>query len=345
MHEDSYDTIVIGAGISGLGLASLLGQSGQEVLTLEKGREIGGRAHSFKQRGHTTNMGGPRAGLENGKVDGLFAALGKEPGERGFFDDVKTVYDGELISLPQLAFRGNVEEAGIMIKTALQILEQGDLARYDAMSAHEWVSGLVTSPEVMDVARFSAIVMSTLPRLEDISASTLFESIRITSTNPRIYLAAHGYGDFIRILAETSRECGGEVRGPRGGGRDRRRGRPRARRGVPRRPDPREAGDGRGLPGRHRVPDLGPLQDRRSEPVPARSSARRSRRLDRQDGHLRHHRGGERADLRGQVLRAHRWSPLRASDLGLHGQQRGAIALARRGAPVRGVLSMRHRAG
>ncbi len=99
-----------------------------------------------------------------------------------------------------------------MFKSALQILEQGDLARYDAMSAHEWVSELVTSREVIDVARFTAIVMSTLPRLEDISASTLFEAIRITSTNPRIYLAAHGYGDFIRILAETSRECGGTVR-------------------------------------------------------------------------------------------------------------------------------------
>jgi len=210
--QERFDTVVVGAGISGLGLACLLGQSGQRVLTLEKGRELGGRAHSFLQRGHTTNMGGPRAGLENGKVDGLFAALGKEPGERGFFDDVKTVYDGELISLPELAFRGSVEEAGIMIKSAVQILEQGDLAGYDAMSAHDWVSEFVTSREVIDVARFSGIVMSTLPRLEDISASTLFESIRIISKNPRIYLAAHGYGDFIRILAETSRECGGEVR-------------------------------------------------------------------------------------------------------------------------------------
>ena len=93
MTQARFDTIVIGAGISGLGLAALLGQSGQRVLTLEKGRELRGRAHSFQQRGHTTNMGGPRAGLENGKVDGLFAALGKQPGERGFFEDVKTMYD------------------------------------------------------------------------------------------------------------------------------------------------------------------------------------------------------------------------------------------------------------
>ena len=212
MTRNGYDAIVIGAGISGLGLSALLAKDGMRVLTLEKGREIGGRAYSFRQRGHITNLGGPRAGLENGQVDALFAELGCEPGERGFFDGVKTFRDGELIDLPELALRGDVAQAGKLIHTAREIVEAGDLARYDAMSAREWVDSLVTSPEVIDVARFSAIVMSTLPRLEDISASTLFESLCITMRNPRIYLAAHGYGDFMRILAESSQSCGGEVR-------------------------------------------------------------------------------------------------------------------------------------
>jgi phytoene dehydrogenase-like protein len=212
MKESGYDAIVIGAGISGLGVSALLAKDGMRVLTLEKGREIGGRAYSFRQRGHITNMGGPRAGLENGRVDALFAELGCEPGERGFFDEVKTFRDGELIDLRGLAMRGDVAQAGKMMHAAREIVESGDLAPYDAMSARQWVDSMVTSPEVIDVARFSAIVMSTLPRLEDISASTLFESLCITMRNPRIYLAAHGYGDFMRILAECSQSCGGEVR-------------------------------------------------------------------------------------------------------------------------------------
>jgi phytoene dehydrogenase-like protein len=212
MAEDQYDAIVIGSGISGLGLSAFLAKAGRRVLTLEKTKAIGGRAYSFNYKGHTTNMGGPRAGLENGKVDGMFAALGKEPGERGFFDDVRTYRDGELISLPSLAMRGPIEEAAKLMQASKELADRGDLAEYDAMSAKDWLSPLVKSPEVTDVARFSAIVMSTLPRLEDISASTFFEALRIIQQNPRIYLAAKGYGDFMRILAETSTEHGGVVR-------------------------------------------------------------------------------------------------------------------------------------
>ena len=212
MTQSGYDAIVIGAGISGLGLSAFLARAGKRVLTLEKSKEIGGRAYSFSYKGHTTNMGGPRAGLEGGKVDAMFARLGKEPGERGFFDDVKTFRNGEFMSLPQLALQGNLEEAGKLMSASKELAESGDLAEYDAMPASEWISPLVSSPEVLDVARFSGIVMSTLPRLEDMSASTLFEAMRIIQSNPRICLAAHGYGDFMRILAETSIEHGGEVR-------------------------------------------------------------------------------------------------------------------------------------
>ena len=84
MHEiediGSYDAIVIGSGISGLGLSALLSKAGKRVLTLEWAKHIGGRAHSFEMKGHIVNVGGPRAGLENGRVDALFAELGLEPG-------------------------------------------------------------------------------------------------------------------------------------------------------------------------------------------------------------------------------------------------------------------------
>jgi phytoene dehydrogenase-like protein len=207
-----YDVIVIGAGISGLGVSALLAQAGRKVLTLERARAIGGRAYSFSQKGHITNMGGPRAGLENGYVDGLFAKLGKEPGERGFFEEVRTYRDGELMPLADLAMKGSLEEAAKLMQASKTLAVSPDLSEYDAMSAKEWVSALVSSPEVVDVARYSAIVMSTLPRLEDIAASVLFEAVTIIQRNPRIYLAARGYGDFMRILAEAAIEHGGEVR-------------------------------------------------------------------------------------------------------------------------------------
>ena len=59
----------------------------------------------------------------------MFARLGVEPGERGFFDDVKTFRNGAFMSLPLLALQGNVEEAGKLMATAKELAESGDLAR------------------------------------------------------------------------------------------------------------------------------------------------------------------------------------------------------------------------
>jgi phytoene dehydrogenase-like protein len=212
MTPSSYDVIVIGSGISGLGLSALLAKAGKRVLTLEWAKHIGGRAHSFEFQGHITNIGGPRAGLADGKVDALFAKVGVEPGERGFFEDVKTFRDGEFISLPTLAMRGNLEEAAKLMSMTKELAESGDLAKYDAMTAQEWIEPLVKSREVLDTARYAGIVMNTIPRFEDMAASALFEAMRIIQLNPRIYLAAHGYGDFMQILADASIAKGGEVR-------------------------------------------------------------------------------------------------------------------------------------
>jgi len=212
MTPSNYDVIVIGSGISGLGLSALLSKAGKRVLTLEWAKHIGGRAHSFEFKGHITNIGGPRAGLEGRRVDELFAKVGVEPGERGFFEGVRTFRDGEFVSLQDLAMRGNLEEAAKLMSMTKELGESDDLAKYDAMTAQEWIEPLIKSPEVLDTARYSAIVMNTIPRLEDMAASSLFEAMCIIQSNPRIYLAAHGYGDFMQILADASIAKGGEVR-------------------------------------------------------------------------------------------------------------------------------------
>ncbi len=191
--------------------SALLAGAGQKVLTLERAKAIGGRAYSFQQRGHTTNTGGPRAGLENGKVDTLFSRVGKEPGERGFFDDVIHYRNGDFVSLPSLALEAPPEEAAAFVDAFGQVGDE-DLPALDGISAADWLVTRVRNPELLDMCRFSSIVMSTLPRLEDIAASTMVQSMRNVLASPRIYLAAHGYGDFMRILAEAVRERGGEVR-------------------------------------------------------------------------------------------------------------------------------------
>jgi all-trans-retinol 13,14-reductase len=50
-HEQEFDTIIIGSGISGLALAAILSKDGQKVLVLERHYVAGGCTHTFK-RGH-----------------------------------------------------------------------------------------------------------------------------------------------------------------------------------------------------------------------------------------------------------------------------------------------------
>jgi len=52
-----YDAIVVGAGIAGLGVASLLSKRGQKVLLLEKESILGGRSTSFKFKGYLVDIG------------------------------------------------------------------------------------------------------------------------------------------------------------------------------------------------------------------------------------------------------------------------------------------------
>lgn len=211
MGADRRDVIVIGGGIAGLGVSAMLARAGRDVLTLEHAKDIGGRAYSYSRRGHITNIGGPRAGLENGKVDELFAAVGREPGERDFFDDIVHYEDGEFASLAGRA-AGVPHEDLVGFMTAVTSVQDDDLAGLDAISARDWLAERVTHPVMVDLARFASIVLTTLPRLEDIAASSMIKSLQIILGAPRVYVAAHGYGDFMAILADASQQAGGEVR-------------------------------------------------------------------------------------------------------------------------------------
>ncbi len=206
-----YDVVVVGAGISGLGVSALLAGAGKKVLTLERAKAIGGRAYSYSHKGHITNTGGPRAGLRDRRVDELFGRVGKEPGERADFDDILHFRNGEFLSLPELAVGAPPEEAAALFDGLAQVGDD-DLAELDDMSAHDWVAARVQNQELIDVCRLSSIVMTTLPRLEVIAASALVESMRLVMSMPTVTLAARGYGDFMAILAEASQECGGEIR-------------------------------------------------------------------------------------------------------------------------------------
>ncbi|WP_161569639.1 phytoene desaturase family protein [Veronia nyctiphanis] len=55
--DDIYDAIVIGSGMGGMSVASILSQKGKRVLLLEQHNVIGGCTHAFKRKGYQWNVG------------------------------------------------------------------------------------------------------------------------------------------------------------------------------------------------------------------------------------------------------------------------------------------------
>lgn len=55
--EHDYDSIIIGSGIGGLSVASILAQAGQRVLVLERHYTAGGYTHSFARKGYEWDVG------------------------------------------------------------------------------------------------------------------------------------------------------------------------------------------------------------------------------------------------------------------------------------------------
>ncbi len=67
MAEQTYDTVVVGAGIAGLTAAAYLSKKGQKVLLIEKNRECGGLVNSFTHNGFQFDAG-VRALLDAGII-------------------------------------------------------------------------------------------------------------------------------------------------------------------------------------------------------------------------------------------------------------------------------------
>lgn len=98
-----YDTVVIGAGLSGLTCAAYLADAGQNVLVLERRKRLGGYAVSYSLRGYSfdiaiQNLGGCEPGggvaghLEELGVRDRITFLRSEPARRYYFQDGK-IYD------------------------------------------------------------------------------------------------------------------------------------------------------------------------------------------------------------------------------------------------------------
>ena len=81
--KDAYDVIVVGAGVGGLTVASLLARAGRDVLVVERHDRVGGYAHAFRRGRYLFDsavhmVGGCEPGTfeGSGMIHDLLATLG-----------------------------------------------------------------------------------------------------------------------------------------------------------------------------------------------------------------------------------------------------------------------------
>ncbi|MBF4995378.1 FAD-dependent oxidoreductase [Arthrobacter gandavensis] len=82
MPAEEFDTVVVGAGVSGLTAARLLAARGHRVVVLEARDRIGGRLHTERLDGRVTDLGASWIhGIDGGPLHALTRAFGMEDAE------------------------------------------------------------------------------------------------------------------------------------------------------------------------------------------------------------------------------------------------------------------------
>ncbi|KEP75344.1 amine oxidase [Microbacterium sp. SUBG005] len=149
MHEQ-FDTVVVGAGISGLAAARLLSQHGQRVMVLEARDRVGGRVFTDRSDGHITDRGASWIhGIDDSPVAEAARAFGMPMVEftvGGYQPDSRplTYFDAVGHRLPAEAVQQYADDIRTLNAALVGIIaDAADDATYGdvverALAAQEW---------------------------------------------------------------------------------------------------------------------------------------------------------------------------------------------------------------
>jgi len=203
----AYDAVVVGTGISGIGVAALLAKAGKKVLALEKNEYIGGRAASFSFRGFTLNIG-QHAGLSGQKLDQLFEHAGCRPGAREYFGDIVIYKRGDYLPLMSLVPVGDPQLLNLLIE--VQQITPKEMEPLDSVSARDWLAPRITDPDVANLLRLAGCIFTTIPWIEHMAASSFIQTLQTLFKTTDTWLPSHGMGEYLGTLVDAGRRMGAE---------------------------------------------------------------------------------------------------------------------------------------
>lgn len=220
--QDRYDTIIVGAGIAGLGVGAILSKEAkQRVLVLDRFPKSGGRLMSYEgypEKGWTVDIGLHLIELgEKSSCTELNMRVGKEI-KWARFSQTVDMWNGErFINVAELvpmsdkdknAFRDLLQQVAVM--------KDGEIEAWDDRSLEEWLMENVPQPSIRELFTDIGMIMTTIPRAIDMAAGEVLYIARENLQKTRQVLQASyplkGMEGITRGLVEVIEENGGEMK-------------------------------------------------------------------------------------------------------------------------------------
>ena len=219
---ERYDSIVVGAGIAGLGVAAILSKEAhQKVLVVDRFPKSGGRLMSYEgypDKGWTVDIGLHLIELgEKSNCTELNKRVGKKI-EWGPFSQTVDIWNGErFINVAELVPMSDEDKNTFRnLLQKIAAMTDAEIEAWDNRSLEEWLMENVPQPSIRELFTDIGMIMTTIPDAIDMAAGEVLYIARENLLKTRQVLQAsypmEGMEGITGGLVEVINENGGEIR-------------------------------------------------------------------------------------------------------------------------------------
>lgn len=217
-----FDSIIVGAGISGLGVAAILAkEAGQKVLVVDRFPDFGGRMMSYGQHpadGWRVDIGLHIVELgEKSTCHELNERVGKTV-QWGPFSDTVDFWNGEkFINIAELVPMGPEDKKAFgNLLGMIAALTDAQIEEWDNRSLEEWLMENVPQQPVRELFTDLGMIMTTIPEAIDMAAGEVLYIARDNLRKVKQALSASypidGMDGINQGLVDVIQENGGEIK-------------------------------------------------------------------------------------------------------------------------------------
>ena len=220
-----YDVIIVGAGLAGLSTGAILAKAGKKVLILEKSKDIGGFARTYRpfpgyyidQGMHGFHLSSESATAEVyqrvGKSLPEFPAVPPSVSPVSIVDVSETYHDGQWKRMADMIDPDEMAKIFDLITR----LSDEELEELEDVSLKDYITPLTQDPGILHLLQIFGAVLCSIKRWEDASAGEVLNSIKASLERfpGQIFNAPPvlgGYENLLPPLVEAVEENSGEIR-------------------------------------------------------------------------------------------------------------------------------------